>query len=164
MEASSQTMNAIVCDGFGGAEVLKVGQREMPVCGEGEVLIKVEYSAVNRADTLQRAGQYPPPPGVTDIIGLECVGRIVESDANTAQEKLGKRVMALLPGGGYAQYCKVHLSNTIEVPDGVETQDAACFTEVWATAYQLLFLVADTQPGETVLVHAAASGVGTALI
>jgi tumor protein p53-inducible protein 3 len=134
------------------------------VLSDGEVLIKVEYSAVNRADVHQRTGNYPPPPGTTDVLGLECVGRIVVEGANTAEEKLGNRVMALLPGGGYAQYVKVHASNTIPVPDSVSSQDAACFTEVWATAYQLLFYIGSAKPGETVLVHAAASGVGTALI
>lgn len=75
---------------------------------DGEVLIKVQYSAINRADVHQRKGEYPPPPGATDILGLECAGQIVLDGANTPNEILGKRVLALLPGGGYAQYVKVH--------------------------------------------------------
>ena len=157
-------MKAIVCDGYGLADVLKVGTRPLPVLSQGEILIKVHYSALNRADIMQRQGNYPAGPGVTDVLGLEAVGQIVLEGANTPDEKLGQRVMALLPGGGYAQYVKVHASNVINVPDSVSLEDAACFTEVWATAYQLLFLVAKVQTGETVLVHAAASGVGTAMI
>lgn len=158
-------MKAIVCDGYGSADVLKVGTRPLPVLGPGEIMIKIHYSALNRADVMQRQGQYPAGPGVTDVLGLEAVGQVVISGANTPEEKLdNRRVMALLPGGGYAQYVKVHKSNVIDIPDQVSYQDAACFTEVWATAFQLLFLVAKVLPGETVLVHAAASGVGTAMI
>jgi NADPH:quinone reductase-like Zn-dependent oxidoreductase len=89
------------------------------VLNDGEVLVKVQFSAINRADVHQRKGEYPPPPGATDILGLECAGHIVLEGANTPAEKLGPRVLALLPGGGYAQYAKVHASNLIEIPDSV---------------------------------------------
>ena len=159
-------MKAIVCDSFGGPEVLKVGERPVPQLVEGEVLIKVTYSALNRADIMQRKGNYPPPPGVTDILGLECLGQIVEDPekANTLEEVLGETVIALIPGGGYAQYAKVQRDHTLAIPTGFPLDQAAAFMEVFCTAYQILFLVSKAQAGETVLVHAAASGVGTAMI
>lgn len=103
VEAAQQTMKAIVCDGVGEADVLKVGERPMPVPGDAEVLLKVSYSALNRADIMQRKGSYPPPPGVTDVLGLECMGRIVTQKAGDgSEETLGDTVIALLPGGGYS--------------------------------------------------------------
>ena len=84
---------------------------------------------------MQRLGNYPAPPGVTDVLGLECAGRVVLSGANTEKEVLGERVIALLPGGGYAQYAKVPASHIIPIPDSIEIEPSACFTEVWATAY-----------------------------
>ena len=153
-------MKAIVCEGFGGPEVLKVGERPMPVPGQDELLIKVDYCGVNRAETLQRKGLYPPVPGATDVLGLECAGRIFYGH----DKELGPRVIALLSGGGYAQYAKVHKSHVIEIPEGYDYELAAAVTEVWATAYQILHYIAKVQPGEHVLVHAGASGVGTAMI
>ena len=138
-------MKAIVCDGFGGAEVLKVGDRPIPKPAEGEVLVKVIYSALNRADIMQRKGSYPPPPGVTDVLGLECLGQIVEdpSKAGTDEEKLGSKVIALIAGGGYAQYVKVRQEHTIAVPNNFPLDQAAAFMEVFCTAYQILFLVSN---------------------
>mmetsp|Transcript_21713 Transcript_21713/g.29129 ORF Transcript_21713/g.29129 Transcript_21713/m.29129 type:complete len:165 (+) Transcript_21713:61-555(+) len=160
-------MQAIICDGKGSAEVLKVGSRPIPQPSEDECLIKVEYTALNRADIMQRMGNYPPPPGVTDVLGLECLGRLVTNpaQAGTEEETLSDhRVIALLPGGGYAQYAKVHKSHCLQVPEDYEPEAAASLMEVWCTAYQILFEVAYLKQGETVLVHAAASGVGTAMI
>ena len=133
-----QTMRAIVCDGKGGSEVLNVGKRPIPVLDAGgEVLIKVEYSALNRADIMQRKGAYPPPPNVTDVLGLECLGRIVtDGIGDPSVETLSDyRVIALLPGGGYAQYAKVQESHTLRVPEGYESEKAASLMEVWCTAY-----------------------------
>ena len=130
-------MRAVVCEGHGGAEVLTVGERPLPVPGEGEILIKVEYSALNRADIMQRKGAYPPPPGVTDVLGLECLGRVVTANPGTVNEEFegDRRVIALLPGGGYAKYVKVRADHCITVPNDYDTQKAACFMEVWCTAY-----------------------------
>ena len=166
VEQSAKTMRAIVCDGYGGAEVLKIGERPIPELSQGDILIKVSFTAFNRADIMQRKGNYPPPPGVTDVLGLECLGQIVEdpSKAGTAEEKLGKTVIALIPGGGYAQYAKAKASHTLEVPEGYPINEAAALMEVFCTAYQILFLVSKAEAGEYVLVHAAASGVGTSII
>ena len=133
----SKTMKAIICDGFGGPEVLKVGDRPIPQLGEGEILVKVIYSALNRADCMQRKGNYPPPPGVTDVLGLECLGQIVEDPAKAAsdEEKLGDTVIALIAGGGYSQYVKVNKSHTLVVPQNTPLDQAAAFMEVFCTAY-----------------------------
>lgn len=129
-------MKAIICDGYGGPEVLKVGQRDIPTLADNEVLIKVEYAGVNRAETLQRKGLYPPPAGATDILGLECAGRIVLNNAGSQEEQLSdKRYIALLSGGGYGQYVKVCKDHVIEVPEGYNFEAAAAITEGWATAY-----------------------------
>ena len=137
VEQTAKTMKAIICDGYGGPEVLKVGERPLPTLGEGDVLIKVIYSALNRADCMQRKGNYPPPPGATDVLGLECLGKIIEdpTKAGTPDEKLGETVIALLPGGGYAQYVKVRKAHTLAVPESTPLNEAAAFMEVFCTAY-----------------------------
>lgn len=89
MEVSADVMKAIICEGYGSADVLAVGTRQLPALADGEVLIKIEYTALNRADIMQRSGNYPPGPGVTDVLGLECAGKIVLEGANTQEEKLG---------------------------------------------------------------------------
>jgi NADPH:quinone reductase-like Zn-dependent oxidoreductase len=116
------------------ASVLQVGDvmKPVPCSQKGEVLIKVHATAVNRADIMQRQGKYPPPPGVTPILGLECAGEIVDQKT---LEPTGERIMALLPGGGYAQYAKVLKSHTITIPQGISMTDAAAIPEVWLTAY-----------------------------
>eukprot|EP00347_Sterkiella_histriomuscorum_P009914 403339393 len=134
----------------------------MPQCNQNEVLLKVEATAVNRADTLQRKGKYPPPKGVTDIIGLECVG--FKTDPLTLQVDKSQQYMALLSGGSYALYAKVHKDHLIPVPKSLKLEQIAAIPEVWLTAYQLLHLVGNSKPKETALVLAAASGVGTSLI
>ena len=106
-------MLAIICDEYGGPEVLKVGERPMVQPNENERIIKVEYSALNRADTMQRMGKYPPPQGATDVLGLECSGYLVNTDGTVSET----RVAALLPGGGYAQFVKVHKDHILELPE-----------------------------------------------
>ena len=123
-----ETMKAIVCDGHGGPEVLKVVERPIPVPKEDEVLIKVKYSAMNRADIMQRRGLYPAPKGATDILGLEVSGYELKSEKR-------KRVIALLPGGGYAPYVVAKQDHVIELPDYIELETAAAITEVWVTAF-----------------------------
>ena len=129
------------------------------------MLIRAIASAVNRADTLQRKGAYPPPPGVTSIIGLEVAG-IVESIGESVATgvKVGDRVCALLSGGGYAEYAAVDARHIIPVPPHMPLKTAAAIPEAWLTAYQLLHLVGHIKAGDTVLVHAGASGVGIAAI
>ncbi len=126
-----------------------------PVCGPGQVLLRVHAAGVNRADLMQAKGVYPPPPGVTDILGLEAAG-IVEST--------GERVCTLLPGGGYAERVAVDARMPHRLPDHWSFADGAAFTEVWYTAFVNLFLEADLKAGESILIHAGASGVGTAAI
>eukprot|EP00667_Euglena_gracilis_P022297 EG_transcript_24767 len=136
----------------------------VPAVDPDGVLIRVHATAVNRADTMQRRGLYPPPPGASDILGLEAAGIVEKTGANVTQFRPGDRVMALLSGGGYAQYCVADVGCCIPIPDGVSWTDAAAIPEVFLTAYQCLFLNAKLQPGQSVLIHAGASSVGIAAI
>lgn len=121
--------------------------------------------AINRADILQRKGLYPPPPGVTQVPGLECAGEVAEIGPSCKRNfKKGDPVMAILPGGGYADYCVADESNVIHIPSKFGFEEAASIPEVWITAFQLLYWIVKVQPEEYVLVHAGASGVGLAAI
>ena len=130
----------------------------------GEVLVETHATAVNRADLSQRAGGYPPPPGASEILGLECAGTIVEVGLGVTQSRVGERVCALLAGGGYAEYVTAPSSQVVRIPDGLEFTQATALPEVFATAYLNLYLEAQLTTGETALLHAGASGVGTAAI
>lgn len=135
-----------------------------PTPGKGEVLIKVHATAINRADLLQRRGGYPPPPAASPILGLECAGEIAEVGAGVSRWKPGDRVCALLAGGGYAQYAVAPAGSVVKIPGGNSYVHGACLPEVFATAWLNLFMEARLAPGEKVIVHAGASGVGTAAI
>lgn len=148
-----------------------VVDRPVPVPGPNEVLLKVAYSAINRADTLQRKGAYAPPAGSTDILGLEAVGVIVATGSSLPSASLphvthGAPVLALLSGGGNAEYATVDATHCLPLPRGMSLATAAAIPETWLTAYQLLHSVAGVTrgSGETVLIHAAGSGVGTAAV
>lgn len=132
--------------------------------GPDEVLVDVHASAVNRADLMQARGAYPPPPGASPILGLEMAGVVVDVGDNVADWQEGDRVCALLPGGGYAQQVSVPADMLISLPDDWSFAQGAALPEVWLTAYVNLFLEGKLQSGETLLVHAAGSGVGTAAI
>ncbi|MBD1550451.1 zinc-binding dehydrogenase [Pseudomonas typographi] len=134
-----------------------------PACDVGQVRIRVAAAGVNRADLLQRAGLYPPPPGVTDILGLECAGVISEVGAG-APWNVGDRVCTLLAGGAMAEQVVVDARHVLPVPSGLSLQQAAGMVEVYATAWLNLFQLAGLRPGEKVLLHAGASGVGSAAI
>lgn len=138
-------------------------ERAAPECGEGQVRIRVAAAGLNRADLLQRAGHYPPPAGVTDVLGLECAGVISEVGAG-ASYKIGDRVCALLAGGGMAEEVVVDARHVLLVPEGLSLAEAAVIPEVYATAWLNLFRLGALQPGEKVLLHAGASGVGSAAI
>lgn len=157
-------MKAIICQGIGGSEVLALGEAPTPQIKANEILIKVKATAINRADTLQRKGAYPPPKGESELLGLEVAGIIEEVENADSNWKKGDRVMALLGGGGYAEYVAVNEGLVMPVPDKLSFQEAAGIPEVFLTAYQALFYLADLQANETVLLHAGASGVGTAAI
>ncbi|XP_040283372.1 quinone oxidoreductase PIG3 [Bufo bufo] len=158
-------MLAAFFDTPGGPENLYIKEVPRPVPKEGEVLVEVHASALNRADLLQRRGKYPPPPGASQILGLEAAGTVAALGPGVdGHWKIGDRVMALLAGGGNAQYIAVPTYQLIPIPQGMSYTDAAAIPEAWLTAFQLLHLVGKVQKGETVLIHAGASGVGTAAI
>jgi NADPH:quinone reductase-like Zn-dependent oxidoreductase len=131
-----------------------IEERPDPVPGEGELLIRVRAAGVNSADLAQRAGRYPPPPGVTDVPGLECAGETAD----------GERVMALLPGGGQAELAVVDRRHVLRVPEGVSWEQAGGFMEVFATAHDAVFTQAELRAGERLLVNGAAGGVGVAAV
>lgn len=138
-------------------------QRPNPSCDVGQIRIQVAAAGLNRADLLQRAGLYPPPPGASDIIGLECAGVVSEVGAGSAWQ-VGDRVCALLAGGGMAEEVVVDAGHALPVPEGLSLLEAAALPEVYATAWLNLYQLAALRPGEKVLVHAGASGVGSAAI
>lgn len=135
-----------------------------PTFGADEVLVDIHATALNRADLMQRAGNYPPPPGAPDIIGLEMAGVIAQTGADVQGWQVGDRVCALLPGGGYAEQVAVPQAMLMPIPTGWDFNTAAGLPEVYLTAFVNLYMEASLQPGETVLVHGGASGVGTAAI
>lgn len=137
---------------------------DAPTPGADEVLIKIHATAINRADLMQRKGFYPPPPGASTIMGLECAGEVTAVGENTSKFKVGDRVCALLAGGGYAEIVAVHEGSVLPIPGGDTFIHGACLPEVFATAWLNLFIEAKLQPGEKVILHAGASGVGTAAI
>jgi NADPH2:quinone reductase len=157
-------MRAVVTDGVGGPEVLRLGEAPRPRPGPGQVLIRVAATSVNRADLQQRAGNYPPPPGESDILGLEVAGVIEELGDDVADWRTDDRVMTLVGGGGYAEYAVAPAGTLMPVPDGMDLVQAAAISEVWITAYLNVFREASLRAGETLLVHGGASGVGTAAI
>lgn len=132
--------------------------------GVGEVRIRVAATAINRADLVQRTGGYPPPPGASPILGLECAGEVIEVGEGVTRVAAGDAVCALLAGGGYAEEVVVPAGQVLPIPEGLDMVQAAALPEVFATAYLNLFMEAGARLGETVLLHAGASGVGTAAI
>ncbi|XP_064002856.1 quinone oxidoreductase PIG3 [Pogoniulus pusillus] len=158
-------MLAVYFDCPGGPENLYVKEVMKPDPGEGEVLVKVSASALNRADLLQRRGKYPPPKGASDILGLEAAGTVAGLGPGCkGRWKIGDAVMALLSGGGQAEYATVPEGHLMPVPSGMTFIQAAAIPEAWITAFQLLHCVGKIQKGERVLIHAGASGVGMAAI
>jgi putative PIG3 family NAD(P)H quinone oxidoreductase len=136
----------------------------VPELGPGQVRIRVAATAVNRADLAQRAGRYPPPPGASDVMGLECAGEVLEVGEGVSRVAVGDQVCALLAGGGYAEQVVVPAGQVLKIPDGFDAVRAAAIPEVFATAYLNLYMEAALTKGERVLLHAGASGVGTAAI
>ncbi|MFJ3787825.1 NAD(P)H-quinone oxidoreductase [Kitasatospora sp. NPDC090091] len=157
-------MHAMTIPEPGGPEALVWAEVPDPVPGEGEVLVEVAATAVNRADLLQRQGFYNPPPGSPPYPGLECSGRITALGAGVAGWAVGDEVCALLVGGGYAQRVAVPVGQLLPVPKGLSPEQAAALPEVVATVWSNVFLTAHLRPGETVLLHGGASGIGTMAI
>ncbi|WP_183099464.1 NAD(P)H-quinone oxidoreductase [Nocardioides pelophilus] len=157
-------MRAVTTTGPGGPEVLTISQLPDPEPGPGEVAIEVAATAVNRADLLQRQGLYAPPPGASDVIGLECSGTIVAVGDGVTDWAVGTPVCALLAGGGYAGRVVVPAGQVMPLPDGVDVVTAAALPEVACTVWSNVFMVAGLQPGDVFLVHGGAGGIGTMAI
>ncbi|MBI4595108.1 MAG: NAD(P)H-quinone oxidoreductase [Candidatus Tectomicrobia bacterium] len=157
-------MKAILVEKPGGAEQLKLGKFPMPEVGEHSLLVKVKATALNRADILQREGKYPPPQGASPILGLEIAGIVETVGSKAINWKKGDKVFGLLPGGGYAEYAVIHEDMALLVPENISFEEAAAIPEVFLTAFQCLVWLAELKEGEIVLIHAGASGVGTAAI
>ncbi len=157
-------MHAITIDEPGGPEALVWAEVPDPVPGEGEVLIEVAASAVNRADLLQRQGFYNPPPGASPYPGLECSGRIAALGPGVSGWAVGDEVCALLAGGGYAEKVVVPAGQVLPVPKGVGLVQAAALPEVVCTVWSNVFMISHLRPGETLLVHGGSSGIGTMAI
>ncbi len=143
---------------------LVIGNWEDPAIGEDDILVSAKSTALNRADLLQKIGKYPPPPGESTILGLEVAGVVEAVGPSVKQWKIGDRVCALLPGGGYAEKVKVPSGLAIAVPDNLSFEKAAAIPEVFLTAFLNIFILGGVQQGQTVLVHAAGGGVGPAAI
>ena len=157
-------MRAVIAPKPGGVEALEVVDLPQPEPGPGEVLIRVAAAGLNRSDLLQRQGHYPPPPGITDILGLECSGDIVAAGEGVTDLPPGTHVVALLAGGGYAEYVTVPAGQVATVPLGISLVDAGGLMEVAATVWSNVFMMGKLQHGETLLVHGGGSGIGTMAI
>lgn len=157
-------MRAVIFDQPGDESVLRLGEAPAPALGPGDVRIRVRATAVNRADLLQRQGLYPPPPGASPILGLECAGEIAEVGTEAGTWRVGERVMALLAGGGYAEEAVVDAGSVLRVPDALSDDEAGAFPEVFLTAFLNIFMLGEVPDGGSVLVHGGGSGVGTAAI
>jgi len=160
-------MQAVEISAYGAPDVLRLTERPMPVAGEGEVLIRVSASGVNRPDVLQRTGNYPVPPGASDIPGLEVAGVIESGDAAAmaaAGFAVGDRVCALVAGGGYAQFCVAPVGQCLPVPEGLDDVAAATLPETFFTVWSNVFDRGRLQPGETLLIQGGTSGIGVTAI
>lgn len=157
-------MRCIEIERPGGPEVLRLVDRATPVPREREVLIRVAAAGVNRPDVLQRKGLYPPPPGASDIPGLEVAGEIVALGPGATSWHVGDKVCALLTGGGYAEFATAHEGSCLPVPRGLTLEEAASLPETFFTVYANVFDDADLKAGETLLVHGGTSGIGVAAI
>ncbi len=159
-----KTMNAIEIEAPGGPEVLVPGERPVPTPGAGEVLIQVAAAGVNRPDVLQRLGGYPPPPGASDIPGLEIAGRVAALGEGAGPLRVGDEVTALVTGGGYAEYCAAPAAQCLPIPKGLSLIEAAGIPETFFTVWSNVFDRCGLKAGESFLVHGGSSGIGTTAI
>jgi putative PIG3 family NAD(P)H quinone oxidoreductase len=157
-------MRAVIASEPGGAELLQIVDRPVPEPAEGEVLIGIEAVGLNRADILQRQGFYPPPPGISDVLGLECAGTISALGPGVSGFSVGDPVCALLAGGAYADFAVAPAGQVAAIPADLSMVEAAAFMETGCTVWSNLVMVAGLVPGETVLVHGGTSGIGTMAI
>ena len=154
-------MRAVVADGAGGPEVLSIGERPDPEPGPGEVVLDVAAAGLNRADLLQRQGFYPPPPGASDVLGMECSGTVAAVGDGVTDWQVGDTGCALLSAGAYATKVALPAGQLMPVPDGVDLVTAAALPEVACTVWSNVFMIAGLRPEETLLVHGGAGGIGT---
>ncbi|MCW5770072.1 MAG: NAD(P)H-quinone oxidoreductase [Rhodospirillaceae bacterium] len=164
MNAVPARMKAVEITAPGGPDVLRLGERPVPQPAAGEVLIRVAAAGVNRPDVEQRKGTYPPPPGASDIPGLEIAGTVVALGAGAAGFAVGDQVCALVSGGGYAEYCTAPAAQCLPVPKGMDATHAAALPETYFTVWQNVFDRGRLKAGETILIHGGSSGIGTTAI
>jgi putative PIG3 family NAD(P)H quinone oxidoreductase len=155
-------MKAVLMEGFGGIEVLKVGEVERPVPGEGQVLVKVHATSINRPDLVQREGKYPPPPGDSEILGLEVAGVIEELGPGVTGWNRGDRVISLVGGGACAEYAVAYASHLMPIPETMSFVEAACVCESYITAFLNIFMIGGLKDRNTVIIHGGGGGVNTA--
>jgi putative PIG3 family NAD(P)H quinone oxidoreductase len=164
MEKLPAQMTVIGISKPGGPEVLVPETRPVPAPGPNEILIKVTVAGVNRPDVAQRSGSYPPPPGASDLPGLEVAGEVVALGAGASKYKLGDKVMSLVSGGGYAQYCTAHEKIAMHIPAGLSMSEAGATPETLMTVWHNVFERGALKAGETLLIHGGSSGIGTMAI
>jgi putative PIG3 family NAD(P)H quinone oxidoreductase len=157
-------MKAITLRDFGGPEMMQFSTVDTPSPGDDQLLVKVANTSVNRPDVIQRMGNYPPPPGDSEILGLEIAGVVESVGTNTSRFKPGDRVVALVGGGGYAEYALALEAHTMAIPETVSFEQAACICETYITAYLNLFMLGELQGRKSVLIHGGGGGVATAAI
>ncbi|PLY02835.1 MAG: NADPH:quinone oxidoreductase [Desulfuromonas sp.] len=157
-------MKAVVIKEFGAPEVMSVGEIDKPTPKANEVLIKVVATSINRPDLVQRLGNYPPPPGDSEILGLEVAGTIAEIGSDVSGWKVGDRVMALVGGGGYAEYAVAYENHLMPIPESMSFEEAACVNESYITAFLNVFMIGGLEDGQTAILHGGGGGVNTAAI
>lgn len=157
-------MKAAVFKGAGGPEVIVCEERPVPKPGKGELLVLVSAAGINRPDVMQRQGKYPPPPGASDIPGLEISGEVVATGPDVKRFSVGSRICGLVAGGGYAEYCVIHEQSALPVPAGLSMTEAAAIPETFMTVWTNVFQDGGLSKGEKILIHGGSSGIGTAAI
>lgn len=164
MEKLPAQMTVVAISKPGGPEVLVPEQRALPQPGSDEILVRVQAAGVNRPDIAQRSGAYPPPPGASDLPGLEIAGEVVAVGSNAKRHKIGDKVMSLVAGGGYAQYCIAQDAQAMSVPPALSIKEAGALPETLMTVWHNVFERGGLTPGETLLIHGGSSGIGTMAI
>lgn len=157
-------MKAVVIEEFGAPSVMSMGDIERPTPKANEVLIKVVATSINRPDLVQRMGNYPPPPGDSEILGLEVAGTVAEIGSDVTGWKIGDRVMALVGGGGYAEYAVAYGNHVMPIPESMSFEEAACVNESYITAFLNVFMIGGLEDGQTAILHGGGGGVNTAAI
>ncbi|SFD90146.1 putative NAD(P)H quinone oxidoreductase, PIG3 family [Methylobacterium sp. 13MFTsu3.1M2] len=157
-------MRAVIADGQGGPEVLRIVERPRPEPGQGQVLVRVEAAGINRPDVMQREGRYPPPPGASDVLGLELAGIVEALGPGAGRFRTGDRVMALVHSGAYAEWAVVDEAVALPVPEGLPAVEAGAIPETYFTVWSNVFERARLQAGESLLIHGGSSGIGTTAI